>query len=148
MNQEILLYGLAAVVLFFVAREVYSRFKANFDALNDRRKVEAAAQCRLAESLDKWTAQIELLPKYMGGFVAVCESQVKQYEDLKTAIQGFTATITGPRKDDGLTPYDEESANSSWIKQEFMAQGKTEEEAMALLERELQKKIVSFPQEF
>lgn len=148
MNEKSILYGVIGVLVFaFIANIISGRLKAIVSGWMQRRKDETAAQLRLAEAMEKWAVQVELMPKYMAGFVSVCEAQVKQYEDLTKAIGGFTGAVLGPRKDDGFTEYNEEAANRSWIKQSFMAEGKTEEEANALADQEEKKRVLSFPQE-
>ncbi len=131
MDQKVAFYGLLAIVAAFVCKEIYNRVHAVWAAVMERRKAEADAKVRLAEALDRIAPHVEAFPQYVKGLISVCEAQVKQYEELRKAIESFTATITGPRKDDGFTEYDPTAADKTYRVQTFMAQGMTMEEAEA-----------------
>jgi hypothetical protein len=99
------------------------------------------AENRLASAVEK----LELMPGYVKGQAEVAERMVLAMEKNAAAVDRFVALVHGRQAEGDATAYDEAAASLSWTRQEYMAQGRTFEQADVLAREEEAKRIVGFP---
>ena len=126
----ILLAMLAARAFRTVKQQVLDA-GAEIRTLNERLATMTKANGGLMDTIDGLEKQVAALGGYVQGFVKVCEDMVVQHSKVVGAVTGLQEVLVPKDPGDVTDHYDEGVADLMYRKQSFMAEGYTEDEALA-----------------
>lgn len=132
---------------YLALRPVFSAIRAKYTEHIDLRRQNTDAVIALAAALEKASSKeaVEATNALIQGLVKVCEAQVAEVGKMRAAVAAFAKIVAPPDRDDKdvLEHHNEWEADQTFRKQQFMAEGMTEDEAMLHVQIENEKLVGS-----